>query len=91
VGPDELTGDANFPTHTRLETYMPDKDGSGPHWYAFDPNLGTNPTRYDCDFGLGSTDGVDYSHTGAWSYSAMTARSGFGRFTTDISYSLIDL
>jgi transglutaminase-like putative cysteine protease len=90
-GTDGELQDANFPTHTRLEAFLPDKDGSGSHWYAFDPNLGTNPTRYDYGFGFGSTDGVDYNHTGAWTYSALAARSGVGRFTTDISYSLIDL
>jgi transglutaminase-like putative cysteine protease len=82
--------DANFTNHHRLKAFLPDNDGSGSHWYILDPQLGKNAERYDYGFGIGSTDSVDYNH-GTWSYSATAARSGISRFSTDLSYSLIDL
>jgi transglutaminase-like putative cysteine protease len=85
----ELQG-SGFTNHHRLKAFLPDKDGSGSHWYNFDPQLGANSERFDYGFGLGSTDSVDYNH-GTWSYSAVDTQSGVGRFSTDLSYSLIDL
>jgi transglutaminase-like putative cysteine protease len=84
----ELQG-SGFTNHHRLKAFLPDKDGSGSHWYILDPNLGANPESFEYGFGLGSTDSVDYNH-GTWSYSAVAARSGVGDFSTDISYSLIN-
>ncbi|WP_201864486.1 transglutaminase domain-containing protein [Microvirga soli] len=74
---------AGFPTHMRLEAFMPDKDGNGSHWVPMDPNLGTNPTMYEYGFGHGSTDGVDYNHTGTWSYS-------LGGASGKVTYALTD-
>jgi transglutaminase-like putative cysteine protease len=85
----ELQG-SGFTNHQRLKAFLPDQDGSSSHWYILDPQLGANSERFDYGFGFGSTDSVDYNH-GTWSYSAVAAQSGVGRFTTDISYSLIDL
>jgi transglutaminase-like putative cysteine protease len=81
---------ASFTNHHRLKAFLPDKDGSGSHWYILDPQLGANAERFDYGFGFGSTDSVDYNH-GTWTYSAVAARSGVGNFSTDVSYSLIDL
>jgi transglutaminase-like putative cysteine protease len=89
-GTDGELQDANFTNHHRLKAFLPDKDGSGSHWYILDPQLGANAERFDYGFGIGSTDSVDYNH-GTWTYSATAARSGVGRFSTDLSFSLIDL
>jgi transglutaminase-like putative cysteine protease len=89
-GTDGERQDASVPTHARLKAFLPDKDGSGSHWYILDPQLGANSERFGYGFGFGSTDSVHYNH-GTWSYSATAARSGAGRFSTDLSYSLIDL
>jgi transglutaminase-like putative cysteine protease len=89
-GADGELQDANVPTHARLKAFLPDKDGSGSHWYILDPQLGANSERFDYGFGFGATDSVHYNH-GTWTYSATAARSGAGRFSTDLSYSLIDL
>jgi transglutaminase-like putative cysteine protease len=85
----ELEG-SGFTNHHRLKAFLSDRDGSGSHWYNFDPQLGANSERFDYGFGLGSTDSVDYNH-GTWSYSAVATQSGVGRFSTDLSYSLINL
>ncbi|WP_201865281.1 transglutaminase-like domain-containing protein [Microvirga soli] len=89
-GTDGELQDANFPTHARLKAFLPDRDSSGSHWHILDPQLGANSKRFDYGFGFGSSDSVDYNH-GAWTYSAVAAQSGVGRFSTDLSYSLIDL
>jgi Ca2+-binding RTX toxin-like protein len=86
-GTDGELQDASVPTHVRLKAFLPDKDGSGSHWYILDPQLGANAERYEYGFGLGSPDSVDYNH-GTWTYSAVAAQSGVGRFSTDISFSL---
>jgi transglutaminase-like putative cysteine protease len=85
----ELQG-SGFTNHHRLKAFLPDKDGSGSHWYNLDPQLGANAERFDYGFGFGSTDSVDYNH-GTWSYSAVAARTGAGHFSSDLSYLLIDL
>jgi Ca2+-binding RTX toxin-like protein len=71
---------ANFTNHQQLEAFLPDKDGSGSHWYKLDPQLGKNGERFGYGFGFGSNEGIDYNHgTWSWSVSGGSAK---------ISYSL---